>query len=159
MVWSTLLLSQASAPAGIVDRVISGVGDFILGGIAVFAIGIAYWAIKQWRDSRDAHTEDIKDAGKQHIEMHKAYQASNSQTVAAIDRLSETQKAQTTAIEAQTRELTTVRVSADGNKNETAALRAEITALGRRVDDVIREAVMRRRSHDRMPAVRGEEQK
>jgi hypothetical protein len=144
-----MLLLQAVAPQGTVEHVISWVGEFILGGIAIFAIFIAYWAIQQWKLSRDAHTEDLKTAGDQHVEMHKAYQASNSQVVAAIDRLSKTQEAHTLALQSATTELAAVKATSDNS-------RGAIDTLSRRVDEVIREAVIRRRSFDRMPAVKGD---
>jgi len=143
------MMLQAAAPA-VAEKAVSFVGEFILGGIAIFAIGIAYWVILQWKKKHDEHVADLKIASNQHVEMHKAYQASSAEVVGAINRLTETEKAQTVAIQSSTTELSATRV-------ELASYRSSLDSMNRRIDEVIIRD-RRRTSTDRMPRIKeGEE--
>jgi type II secretory pathway component PulM len=130
----------------VAGQVISYVGEFVLGGIALLCIAIAYWAIRELKQAHKDHVGALEAAGGQHVEMHKAYQASTSETVAAIARLTDTENAQTTAIQANTAALGETRAEMHGVKEEMGHLR-------RSVDEIIKEAVRTRRlSSDRTRA-------
>lgn len=141
---------KAMADPEAATKVISYVGEFILGGIAVFAIAIAYWAIRELKKAHESHVRSLEKGSAQHVEMHAAYQASNAEVVAAIGRLTDTENTQTAAIQSNT-------IASSEVKAEVRNSREEMTNLRRSVDDIIREAVRRRRhSSDRNPIVRND---
>jgi hypothetical protein len=126
------------------DQVVSYVGEFILGGIALLCLYIAYWAIRELKQAHKDHVHALEGASEQHVEMHKAYQSSNADTVQAIGRLTDTENAQTAAIQANT--------SALGEaKAEMHGVASEMSNLRRSVDEIIREAIRgsKRHSSDR----------
>lgn len=131
----------------VANQVVSYVGEFALGGIALLCLAIAYWAIRELKQAHKDHVDALESASKQHIEMHKAYESSNSDTIAAIGRLTDTENTQTSAIQANTIALGEAKTEMHGVKEEMANLR-------RSVDEIIREAVRARRiSSDRFRAV------
>jgi len=135
----------------VADQVISYVGEFVLGGIALLCLAVAYWAIRELKQAHKDHVIALEEASKQHIEMHKAYQSSNADTVTAITRLTDTENTQTNAIQANT-------VALGEMKTEMHGVREEMSNLRRSVDDIIAEAVRSRRrrlySSDRNPVAR-----
>jgi type II secretory pathway component PulM len=132
--------------AQVADQVVSYVGEFVLGGVALLCLAIAYWSIRELKQAHRDHVGALEAASEQHVEMHKAYQSSNSDTIAAIGRLTDTENAQTTAIQANTVALGEAKAEMHGVKDEMGNLR-------RSVDEIIREAVRGRRlSSDRSPA-------
>lgn len=135
------------APA-VGQQVISYVGEFVLGGIALLCIAVAYWAIRELKQAHQNHVKALEKGSEQHVEMHKAYQSSNAQTVAALGRLTDTENTQTAAIQDNTKSLTR-------HDAEIRAIREEMQSLRRSVDSVIAEAVRRRRSSDRNPVIKG----
>ena len=126
------------------DQVVSYVGEFVLGGIALLCLYIAYWAIRELKQAHKEHVVALKQASEQHIEMHKAYQSSNADTVQAIGRLTDTENAQTAAIQANT-------IALGETKTEMHGVAGEMSNLRRSVDEIIREAIQstKRRSSDR----------
>jgi hypothetical protein len=121
----------------VAGQVVSYVGEFILGGIALFAVGIAYWAIRELKQAHKTHVQTLEKGGAQHVEMHKAYQGSNAEVVQTITRLTDTENAQTAAIQTNTTALGEA-------KGELRGIKEEMANLRRSVDDIIREAVRRR---------------
>ena len=109
------------------------VGEFMLGGIALLAIAVAYWAIKQLKLAKDSHigalniAADKKDATS---EKHAvAYQQTATATVAAIEKLTTTETVQTDAIRENTRALVDLRAAVDTQKST--------------LDSIVRDAVRR----------------
>lgn len=134
--------------AEVAGKVVSYVGEFILGGIAMLAIGVALWAIRELKAAHKDHVGALEKAGGQHLEMHKAYQESNSETVAAISRLIDIENAQTNAITNTTATLGDMRSQFHG-------VREEVSNLRRSYDDTVREMVrLKKISSDRYPAHR-----
>lgn len=134
---------QSPLPA---DQVVSYVGEFVLGGIALLCLAVAYWAIRELKIAHKDHVKALEAASKQHVEMHKAYESSSSETIAAITRLTDTENAQTTAIQANT-------VALGRTESAMNSVKSEMDNLRRSVDDIIREAVRQRRlSSDRLQA-------
>jgi len=134
--------------AQVADQVISYVGEFVLGGIALLCLAVAYWAIRELKQAHKDHVAALEEASKQHVEMHKAYQLSNSETVRAMGRLTDTENAQTAAIQANTIALGEAKAEMRGIKSEMSNLRSS-------VDNIIAEAIRRRRtSPDHERAVR-----
>ena len=66
--------------AQVAGQIVSYVGEFALGGIALLGLSIAYWAIKGLKQAHRDHVIALEKAAGQHIEMHKAYQESNAQS-------------------------------------------------------------------------------
>jgi hypothetical protein len=129
------------------DQVVSYVGEFLLGGIALLCLAVAYWAIRELKHAHKDHVSALEEGSKQHVEMHKAYQASSSSTVSAIEKLTDTENAQTAAIQANT-------IALGEAKAEMHGVREEMSNLRRSVDEIIREAIRsRRHSSDRHRAV------
>lgn len=130
--------------APVADQVVSYVGEFVLGGIALLCLAVAYWAIRELKQAHKDHVGALEQASKQHIEMHTAYQSSNSDTVQAIGRLTDTENTQTTAIQANTVALGEVKIEMHG-------VAGEMNNLRRSVDEIIRETIRgtKRLSSDR----------
>lgn len=124
--------------AQVASQVVSYVGEFVLGGIALLCLGVAYWAIRELKQAHKDHVAALEQAGEKHVEMHKAYQSSNSDTVQAIGRLTDTENAQTGAIQANT-------IALGEAKAEMRGVKDEMNSLRRSVDEIIREAVRSRR--------------
>lgn len=124
---------QQSATPGVTDQVVSYVGEFILGGIALLALYVAYWAIKQLKTAKDDHIAALNVASDKREEANEkhalAYQATANATVAAIEKLTTTETAQTDAIKDNTRALTDLR-GAVNTQNST-------------LDSIVRDAVRR----------------
>jgi hypothetical protein len=137
----TAMLLQPSAAAS--DQVVSWIGEFILGSIALLAVAIAYWAIRQFKDAKNQHIEALNTAADKKDEANEkhvvAYQQTAQMTVAAIEKLTAIEATQTAAIQENTRALTDLRGAIDAQKST--------------IDSVVRQAVMRR-SSDRWPAQR-----
>lgn len=135
-----MLVMQASAAA---DKVVSSVGEFILGGIALLAIGIAWWAIRQFKEAKDQHIEALKTASDKKDEANDkhaaAYERTARATVGTIEKLTVIEAAQTVAIQENTRAMIDLRGAVDAQKST--------------IDSVVRAAVSRR-SSDRWPIQR-----
>lgn len=131
------------------EAIVSYVGEFILGSIALLAIAVAYWAIKQLKDAKNQHIEALNiaaDKKDSQTEKHaEAYERMVTATVSAIEKLTATENTQTEAIRGLTE-------AVDG-------LRTSVNAQQATLDSVIRDAVRTRRvsgrSSDRWPAVAG----
>lgn len=126
-------------------QVVGYVGEFVLGGIALLALAVAYWSIKQLKAAKDAHIGALNDASdKKDVtsDNHaKAYQRTAAATVGAIEKLTQTEAMQTDAIKDNTRALTD--------------LRGAVDAQTKTIDSVIREAVRRRSGQNWSPAGEG----
>lgn len=109
------------------QQVVSYVGEFILGAIALLAIGIAYWAIRELKKAHIEHVKDLKLATKEHVQNQKDSRESNAAVIYAIEKLTLTVNSQTTALRDNTRASGEVKGAIDGLKSV--------------VDSVIRDAV------------------
>ena len=131
MLLAAFALQQAPKVA---EQVVSYVGEFVLGGIALLALAVAYWAIKELKAAKNEHIKALNDASmakdstnKDHAE---AYQRTATATVSAIEKLMLTETTQTDAIRENTRALQDLRGAVDGQTKT--------------IDSVLRDAVRRR---------------
>lgn len=118
-------------------KIISYVGEFILGGITLLAVGVAIWSIRFARSVHAAHVDDLKKTTDKILETNKAYVTSSTQTIEAMGSLKTMVQALNQTLEQNTK------VSLD--------LRSYVESVRSTLDSIIRDAV-RRRSSDRWQA-------
>lgn len=108
------------------------VGNFILGGISVFAVGLMGWAIRELKRVQDARVADQKAFTTELTGFSTRFQEAQASTVSAIDRLTAAENQQTDAL-----------------KNNTAALsdcKGTMETMRQTIDSVVRDAVRRPRT-------------
>jgi hypothetical protein len=114
-------------PSSAVDTGMNLIGNFILGGIAIFAVGLMGWAIRELKRVQDARVTDQKAFTTELTAFSSQIRDAQGETVAAINELTVAENQQTDILRS--------------NGEALADCKSSLEGMRQTIDSVVRDAV------------------